>query len=77
MVSTGMVWAVVKWKVCSARLSPKAKNKSLLKKKKTHLIQIPYLSVCVNVTPFTTFDALDITYLKKRIVSMYVNATGQ
>ena len=29
-----------------------------------------YLSVCVNVTPFTTFDALDITNLKKGIVSM-------
>lgn len=45
--------------------------------KKAPLKQTTYLSVCVNVTPFTTFDALDIANLKKRNVFMYVNATGQ
>ena len=45
--------------------------------KKNPLKQITYLSVCVNVTPFTTSDALDITNLKKWISFMYVNATGQ
>ena len=44
----------------------------------TPLKQITYLSVCVNVTPFTTFDALDITNLKKGSIFMYyVNVTGQ